>query len=565
MGAARVWRKRFRVAMRTGLLVLFCLVTAGLVLELALGWNSWDAYVPDSSPGDSPGIPSSVRQPHITVQLGPAVLDRGQVAEIPITVRDVPALGLASFDLELNFPRDVVKVKEVLPGDLPWTDNSAVVSNRRGLLILSNTKAQGRSGTFILAKLKVEAIGEPHPNAAFSLGTALFRSASWAKMGVSLADGRIEIASPPPGPFVGTPPIGPESNVPEAPSGSPEREAAEAPAVNPEEDTAAAPSDIAPGDSSGAPDLASGWLRVAGNKIVNAGGTPVILRGVNIENREWVWNSNQSIHFEQRAIPEATAPPPDGWGANIVLLAVASGPINRRDATYLAKLDQLVALAKSNGAYTLLVYRYSEPNRSQPNMPDQAAEDAMAALAHRYADEPAVLYGLQVEPHNVGWGQLKPRFTSMIDAIRARNPRALIAVPGTQWSRYVHWALTDPIPRENLVYKVNYYDPFSAAETEYKLSQLAAKYPILLGEFGAGSQMGQSDVDRLLDLAEELNLSWAGWLFHEKGCPCMLSDAGTFSTTTFGAEIRQRLQTDSVESSPPETVTVPTARQAPTP
>ncbi len=32
------------------------------------------------------------------------------------------------------------------------------------------------------------------------------------------------------------------------------------------------------------------WLHVEGNKVVNESGHNVLLRGVNIENREWMWS-----------------------------------------------------------------------------------------------------------------------------------------------------------------------------------------------------------------------------------------------------------------------------------
>lgn len=284
------------------------------------------------------------------------------------------------------------------------------------------------------------------------------------------------------------------------------------------------------------------WLHVEGNKLVNESGSTVVLRGVNIENREWIWRSNPNIDYERRAVVEATEAPPDGWGANVILLAVASGPVNRRESRYLSALDEIIALAKARGAYTILSYRYGEPNSSQPSMPDQAAQDAMAALAARYANEPAVIYSLQVEPHDVSWSQLKPRFISMTDAIRKQNPRALVAIPGTQWGRYVHWALTDPIPRDNLIYKSHVYDSWATVRSQYRLDALAARYPVVLGEFGAGGQMDLGEVIELLDFAEDQGISWVAWLFHQKGCPCLLSNTSTFATTSYGAEIKKRLQ-----------------------
>lgn len=266
-----------------------------------------------------------------------------------------------------------------------------------------------------------------------------------------------------------------------------------------------------------------------------------MLRGVNVV---WVWRSVPSIEWEKRAIDTATRAPGrnDGWGANLVVLSIASGPVNRNDQTYLRSLDELVWTAKGNGAYALLVYRNGEPGGELPRMPDEAAERALAALAGRYVNEPGVLYAVQNEPHDVTWQELKPRITTMIDAMRLRNPRALIAVPGTEWSRYAYWALSDPIMRPNLVFNIHYYDAFASFEREYKISQLAAAYPVLLGEFGPGSQMGMADVTALLNAAARAGLNWAGWAFDEKRCPCMLREGVEFGTTAYGAEIKRRLQ-----------------------
>ncbi|MCI0437650.1 MAG: cellulase family glycosylhydrolase [Chloroflexi bacterium] len=293
---------------------------------------------------------------------------------------------------------------------------------------------------------------------------------------------------------------------------------------------------LEPSDPDGLP-----WLETNGNRIVDEFGNTVILRGVNIENREWVWDESKSIDFERSAIPVAAGAPPDGWGANVITLAIASGPVNRNDLIYLQNLDELVALAKSNDAYTFLVYRYVEPDAEQPRMPDQSAQDAMAKLAERYKNEPAVLYGLQVEPHDVTWGALKPRFTSMIDEIRAKNPRALIAVPGTEFGRTIRHALNDPIERPHLVYKTHPYDTWDTIQSQYQLSAVAARYPVLIGEFGPGAQMSFNDVLTLLEFAETQGISWIGWLFHEEGCPCMLSDAATFTPTDYGTLVANLL------------------------
>ena len=304
----------------------------------------------------------------------------------------------------------------------------------------------------------------------------------------------------------------------------------------------------------------NGWLRVEGNRIVDESGTPIMLRGANIENWQWIWAETEDktsvIEFERRAIPELTGSPPDGWGANIIHLDVAAKPIIDEDPEYLGALDEMVSLAKSNGAYTLLSMRFLDL-MDEPSSPNQVSEGGVARLAARYRDEPAVIYVVGSEPRDITWEELKPRLTSMVDAIRVFNPRALIAVPGTEWSRYVYRNLTDPIERDNIMLHVSAFDTWDIIQfggggylLPYRLDEVAAVYPVILGGFGLRSSPvpGQQfwmteigDLRSLLDFAEERGISWTGWVFNSAGCPCMLSDAETFDTTPYGEEIRARL------------------------
>ena len=290
------------------------------------------------------------------------------------------------------------------------------------------------------------------------------------------------------------------------------------------------------------------WLYADGNVIRDGTGQEVVLRGVNIQNFDWVWYEEQNLDFENRAIPAATALSPDGWGANLITIGFSAKPIERQDEVYLQALDQMVALAKANGAYTLLAFRTYDPNGEQPRIPNTVATTALKTLAERYANDPHVLYGLQVEPHNVAWDDLKRKFVQIIDVMREVNPRALIFVPGTEWSRNISYALTDPIPRLNLVYKTHPYDAWPTIRVNYALKAVSEKFPVLLGEFGAGNSMNQDDVINLLDFAEQQGISWTGWIFHEEGCPCMLNDVATFEATEFGEEIRDRLQAASIDA-----------------
>jgi hypothetical protein len=110
--------------------------------------------------------------------------------------------------------------------------------------------------------------------------------------------------------------------------------------------------------------------------------------------------------------------------------------------------------------YVIFAWRSHGIHGDQPEMPDDSAQQALANLAQRYRGKPNVMYALQVEPHDVTWSQLQPRYVQMVDAIRTASApyKPIIMVPGTDWSRDVSGAITSPVRRENVVYKSHPYN-----------------------------------------------------------------------------------------------------------
>jgi hypothetical protein len=120
------------------------------------------------------------------------------------------------------------------------------------------------------------------------------------------------------------------------------------------------------------------------------------------------------------------------------------------------------------------------------------------------------------------------------------------------------------------MYKSHPYDSYNSITSNYKLPEVAARYPVILGEFGAGEKTSQADTDKLVDLAEANGISWVGWIFHDRACPCMFTSASSstatnWSTTTYGAGIRGRLQSKYNNPPAPATPTPvpPTATPVP--
>lgn len=334
------------------------------------------------------------------------------------------------------------------------------------------------------------------------------------------------------------------------------------------------------------------WLHTEGNRIVDQEGNPVVLRGVNVENRNWVWPfpGGTDIAFERLAIAKVTGDPDvdDGWGANLVRLDIAAGPVNRfldddpandtlSDELYVLALDEIVEIATNNRAYVLISYRFKEPDPgTEIREPDQAGlepvysgELSLSRLARRYKNSAAALYALHGEPHQAGknslgehletWLSWKPIFESMIRAIYAENPRALIAVPGTGLSRYVFHALEHPIEGTNLIYKSHPWNKWETIQSgdsfyfDFRLGEVAAIYPVILGSFGVGFFQRQGeittveDIRNLLNFAEQHGISWSAWLFHDKGCQgpgtCLLQYPWEeFDPTEYGQDIKRRTQ-----------------------
>ncbi len=299
------------------------------------------------------------------------------------------------------------------------------------------------------------------------------------------------------------------------------------------------------------------WLRVDGNLLVDESGETVILRGANIENWQWEWDEDASLAkilaFENQAIPILVQDGPNGWAANAIHIDVAAKPFIDGNSKYIAAVDEMVRLAKSLGAYTVISMRY-EDLLDEPLAPTQLIEDGLAVLASRYSNEPAVLYVLGSEPREISWEELKPRLTTMLDTVRANHPRALAFIPGTKWSRYVYQQFDDPIERPNLAFQVNTFDRWELVEVgdgayfqPSRLDEIAAEYPVLIGGFGVSEIPPKevsfmTDTEDLVAFAEHIEsngISWTAWLFHDRGCPCMLEKPWeAFEPTDWGTILR---------------------------
>jgi cellulase (glycosyl hydrolase family 5) len=280
-------------------------------------------------------------------------------------------------------------------------------------------------------------------------------------------------------------------------------------------------------------------LKTQGSRLVtDPGGHEVVLRGANIMGSEW----DGSMEWERQAFPMLAGT----WHGNVVVRGFAADPVNARDATYLSWLDEYVALGEANRVYVVFAFRSYAVNGAQPRMPGRRAREALAFLVGRYRDRTNVIYGLQVEPHDVGWRTLRQRFEAMVDAIDAAAAprRPIVMVPGIAWSRDVSPAIAAPVRRANVVYNAHPYGPARDFESHFGRVH-AAGLPVFVGEFGEAPDLGMamSDVEALLRYTGKRRIGWAAWIFDSEGPPTLLASRDGTPTIPYGLAVKAAMMT----------------------
>ncbi|MBI2338399.1 cellulase family glycosylhydrolase, partial [Candidatus Daviesbacteria bacterium] len=314
-----------------------------------------------------------------------------------------------------------------------------------------------------------------------------------------------------------------------------------------------------------APSATLPWLKTEGTRILTESGQPVVLRGANVIRSEWVKNMN----FERIAIPQLA----NDWKGTVFLHDFASAPVVNTNydqlvdgiqvthQMYMSWLDEYVRLAEENLMYVILTFYTKEVNGNMPDMPDDEAEQALAILAARYKGKPNVIYQLQAEPDGnypgaseTWWHDtLLPRYNSMVTSIRTASApyKPLILASGTNWGRILNYVV-NPANRVtadgavNIVYSSHAYDSVSNFGVDF-LNAYNAGVPVMITEFGTGSQMSQADTDELIRIMRERNISWTAWLFDNEGPPTLLQPGTNrmdfIPSSPYGVSVRNEMLT----------------------
>jgi hypothetical protein len=110
------------------------------------------------------GLPLTVGANGTTITVGTAELEVGETADIPVVVDFVETTGMGGYTLNVTFNPDVIMVLDVLGGDPPFdTVAASNINNTAGWVRFDAVQMvlPGPTGTFTIAYLSVQAIGNP--------------------------------------------------------------------------------------------------------------------------------------------------------------------------------------------------------------------------------------------------------------------------------------------------------------------------------------------------------------------------------------------------------------------
>jgi endoglucanase len=310
-------------------------------------------------------------------------------------------------------------------------------------------------------------------------------------------------------------------------------------------------------------------LSTSMNRIISLGtGEPILLRGVNRSGLEYAGPDEQGFLSGASLSRSEIEFIVREWKCNVIRLPfnqdfVLRGRGGRSGEDYQEAIDQVIYWASRFGAYTLLDLQWLDADRVYGGnrnfvapLPNMESLTMWGTLAHRYHDEPAVLYDLFNEPHDrleddpfplnredgttyplsqmaVTMKEWQPWARKLTQAVRDQNPDALVFVGGINWAYDLRGM---PMDLENVVYSTHVY-PNKGRNWPEAFGNLARSKPVFVGEFGGSDTPSDlSFIRSLISYLRELEVGWTAWSWTD--VPFLVT---RYIPTAFGKAVREGL------------------------
>jgi hypothetical protein len=318
-------------------------------------------------------------------------------------------------------------------------------------------------------------------------------------------------------------------------------------------------------------------LHVQDNQILNDRNEPVWLQGVAIPSLEWTHKGQHIFQSIDISINQ--------WQAKIIRLPVktkfwfgTSGLQHDGGEAYRKLIDNAIQAIASRSSYVILdLHEYVAIRPEHMRFWQDAAK--------RYANHPAVFFGLLNEPCRISWetwrngGEVRqetkskdgiidentvtyttfqsPGLQACLDLVRNTGAKNICVIGGLDWAYDLTgilngYAINDPTGH-GVVYDTHVY-PWKT-DWQGKFLDIAEKHPVLLGEVGCDDQHKSFIPDDrhedpytwnpdILGCIQKYKLHWTGWSFHPK-VMAMLEDWSYEPTPFWGKMAKAALAGES--------------------
>jgi hypothetical protein len=354
-------------------------------------------------------------------------------------------------------------------------------------------------------------------------------------------------------------------------------------------------------------------LKVKGNQVLNSKNEPVLLRGVNTACLEWTCDCNGMILETVRVAI-------DDWKVNIIRLPLSQdrwfgkAPEQTDEGkAYRALVKDVVDLCSSKGCYIMLDLHWSDVNEwgkniGQHSMPDRNSQIFWKDFAPVYANNPAVLFDLYNEPHDVSWdvwlnggmitdrpngrGMVAKKYEAvgmqeLLDTVRSTGAKNVIVAGGLDWAYDFNGILAGrqlKDPKGNgVIYANHAYDNKQQSVFTWiaNMEEATARFPVIISEFGGAggpnrrvgwwgqspsTAIGDDWLLHVLQAIQDHNWAFTAWDLHPTAGPTLIMDYNYIPTPEFGVYVKELLLTGKLPKyTPPDLTKIAEAAVSPLP
>ncbi|MFI7541951.1 cellulase family glycosylhydrolase [Actinoplanes sp. NPDC049599] len=284
-----------------------------------------------------------------------------------------------------------------------------------------------------------------------------------------------------------------------------------------------------------APAYAATGLHVSGRAIVEAGGQPFVMRGVN---HEHTWFTSETDSFADIKAK----------GANTVRVVLSGG---RWTANSASDVANVISLCKQNRLICVLedhdTTGYGEDGAAYTL--DQAVNYWIGLKSVLVGQEDYISINIGNEPiGNTNPGQWTAATAAAIQKMRSNGFQHLLMVDAPNWGQDWTYVMRDNAQTvldadtlHNTVLSIHMYAVFNTAAsiTSYLDTFQAKGWPLVIGEFGWQFSSGEVDDQTLMAEADARGLGYLGWSWAGNNDPILDMTVGfdPNQLTTWGQRV----------------------------